>query len=72
MICDGIPQPSRSAEIIRVVIIMTAIGLPMALLRAYSRHLVSKFWWDDWIVVVAAASFSSKSSLNLELTFLNR
>ncbi|OBT72177.1 hypothetical protein VF21_10540 [Pseudogymnoascus sp. 05NY08] len=54
-ICYDISQPSRSAEIIRDVIIISSITFPIIALRFYSRSLVSnKLWLDDWAVVVAA------------------
>ena len=56
LICEGIPQPSRSKEIIRVVIISTAITFPVIFLRMTSRYIVAGIWWDDWVVVVAAVS----------------
>ncbi|OBT41626.1 hypothetical protein VE00_07847 [Pseudogymnoascus sp. WSF 3629] len=54
-ICYDIPQPSRSAEIIRDVIIISSITFPIIGLRFFSRSLVSnRLWLDDWAVVVAA------------------
>lgn len=53
-ICYGIPQPSRSAEIIRDVIIISSITFPIIALRFVSRSLVSnKLWLDDWAVIAA-------------------
>lgn len=53
-ICNGIPQPSRSAEVIRDVIIIASVTFPMIALRFFSRRLVSnKLWLDDWAIVVA-------------------
>jgi len=28
----------------------------MVILRLVSRHISSKIWWDDWIIVAAAVS----------------
>lgn len=54
-ICTGIPQPSRSAEIIRDIVIIAAITFPIILLRFISRNLVSsKLGWDDWVIGIAA------------------
>lgn len=54
-ICNGIEHPSRSAEIIRDVIIIASITFPIIALRFISRSLVSnRLWLDDWAVVVAA------------------
>ncbi|KFY99223.1 hypothetical protein V498_00906 [Pseudogymnoascus sp. VKM F-4517 (FW-2822)] len=55
-LCKGAPQPSRSAEVIRIVTIMSAIAFPMVFLRLCSRYIVSRIWWDDWVIIVAAAS----------------
>ncbi|OBT52452.1 hypothetical protein VE04_06915 [Pseudogymnoascus sp. 24MN13] len=56
-ICKGVPIPSRSAEIIRDVIIISAFTYVMIGLRFYSRALVtSKMWWDDWAIALAAVS----------------
>ncbi|KFY52244.1 hypothetical protein V496_08589 [Pseudogymnoascus sp. VKM F-4515 (FW-2607)] len=54
-ICKGIPKESRSAEIIRDVIIISAFSFVIIGLRFYSRALVTtKLWWDDWAVALAA------------------
>ncbi|KFY95924.1 hypothetical protein V500_02609 [Pseudogymnoascus sp. VKM F-4518 (FW-2643)] len=54
-ICKGVPIPSRSAEIIRDVIIISAFTYVIIGLRFYSRALVtSKMWWDDWAIALAA------------------
>ncbi|KFY10024.1 hypothetical protein V492_05243 [Pseudogymnoascus sp. VKM F-4246] len=53
-ICVGIPQTSRSEEIIRDVIIISAVTFPIIALRFFSRSLVSKkLWLDDWAVLAA-------------------
>ena len=63
-ICLGVPQPSRSAEIIRDVIIIAAITFPVICLRFVSRSLVAtKLWWDDWAVGFAAVSLSVREWL---------
>ncbi|KFY71593.1 hypothetical protein V499_08182 [Pseudogymnoascus sp. VKM F-103] len=54
-ICKDVPKQSRSAEIIRDVIIISAFTFVIVGLRFYSRALVtSKLWWDDWAIVFAA------------------
>ncbi|KFY32527.1 hypothetical protein V493_00117 [Pseudogymnoascus sp. VKM F-4281 (FW-2241)] len=54
-ICKDAPKESRSAEIIRVVIIISAFSFVIIALRFYSRALVTtKLWWDDWAVALAA------------------
>ncbi|OBT44509.1 hypothetical protein VE00_04892 [Pseudogymnoascus sp. WSF 3629] len=54
-ICNGTPHDSRSAEIIRDVIIISAFTFVIIGLRFYSRALVtSQLWWDDWTVAFAA------------------
>ncbi|KFY78628.1 hypothetical protein V499_02254 [Pseudogymnoascus sp. VKM F-103] len=68
-ICYDIPQPSRSAEIIRDVIIISAITFPIIALRFVSRSLVSnRLWLDDWAVVVAAVRRPEIQSTD---TFIN-
>ncbi|KFY07172.1 hypothetical protein V492_07381 [Pseudogymnoascus sp. VKM F-4246] len=53
-ICKGTPIESRSAEIIRDVIIIAAFTFVIVGLRFYSRGLVtSKLWWDDWTIAFA-------------------
>lgn len=56
LICDGIPQPSRKTEIIRFIAIITAVTIPFIILQGVSRYLVTKFWWDDGIMLVAGVS----------------
>jgi hypothetical protein len=58
-ICVGVPQPSRSAEIIRDTIIIAAVAFLVIFLRFLSRSLVSsRLWWDDWAVAFAAVGAS--------------
>ena len=64
--CKGVPQPSRGAEIIRVVIILTAIAFPVIFLRLFSRYVTAWIWWDDWAIVAAGVS------LNQAEDFYNR
>ena len=61
LICKGIPQPSRSEEILWVVITITAITFPVIFLRMVSRYMVAQLWWDDWVVVVTAVSPDSRA-----------
>ncbi|OBT82508.1 hypothetical protein VE02_09759 [Pseudogymnoascus sp. 03VT05] len=54
-ICKGVPIPSRSADMIRDVIIISAFTYVIIGLRFYSRALVtSEMWWDDWAIALAA------------------
>ncbi|KFY73513.1 hypothetical protein V499_06413 [Pseudogymnoascus sp. VKM F-103] len=54
-ICNGVPKESRSREIIRDVIIISAFTFVIIGLRFYSRALVtSQLWWDDWTIAFAA------------------
>jgi len=63
-ICAGVPQPSRSAEIVRDSIIIAAFTFPIIVLRIVSRVWVTqRMWWDDWMVVLAAASTSFPLSM---------
>ncbi|ELR04908.1 hypothetical protein VC83_02790 [Pseudogymnoascus destructans] len=53
-ICNGTPKESRSAEVIRDVIIISAFTFVIIGLRFYSRALVaSQLWWDDWTIAFA-------------------
>ncbi|KAH6662166.1 hypothetical protein B0J14DRAFT_611015 [Halenospora varia] len=55
-VCEGTPQASRGAEIIIITTVLTVITFPVVVLRCASRYLVArKFWWDDWIIIFAAA-----------------
>jgi hypothetical protein len=56
-VCKGVPQPSRSKEIIRDIIIMAAATFPVVILRFVSRRMVSnKIGLDDWAVAIGAVS----------------
>jgi len=55
-ICIGVPQPSRSAEIIRIAIIVTAFTFPIIILRIVSRYTLTRLWWDDFIIIITAVS----------------
>jgi hypothetical protein len=58
-LCSGVPQESRSAEIVRDMGIIAAFTFPFIILRLISRVWVTKrVWWDDWAVIFAAASTS--------------
>lgn len=60
-LCEGVPQPSRGAEIIRISVILTLIATCAIALRCASRYLVArKFWWDDWVIILVAVSLSAK------------
>jgi hypothetical protein len=53
--CKDVPYPSRSRELIRDVIIITAVTFPVIIMRFISRSLVSnKIGLDDCAVVLAA------------------
>lgn len=54
--CKGVPQQSRSGEVIRVSIIVAAFGFPMVILRLISRYISTNIWWDDWAVIAAGVS----------------
>ncbi|RFU24776.1 hypothetical protein B7463_g11559, partial [Scytalidium lignicola] len=54
-ICAGYPIASRSAELIRDIIIIAAVTFPVVALRFLARRMVvSKLWWDDFAVALAA------------------
>jgi hypothetical protein len=53
-ICVGVPQPSRSEEVIRDITIIAAVTFPVVFLRFLSRSMVSSsMWWDDFVVGLA-------------------
>ncbi|KAH8589850.1 hypothetical protein B0O99DRAFT_522425, partial [Bisporella sp. PMI_857] len=58
VICKGIPQPSRSGAIVRVVVASTVIAIPIIVLRLFSRYTTSYIWWDDWVIAGAGASYN--------------
>jgi len=56
ILCKGVAYPSRSKEIIRMVIIISVFTFPIMGLRIFSRHIVAKLWWDDWLIIISAVS----------------
>lgn len=56
LICEGVPEPSRSMEIIRKVSIISAVAFLIVILRLFSRYLIRRIWWDDWAIIGAAVS----------------
>ncbi|KIM94076.1 hypothetical protein OIDMADRAFT_184520 [Oidiodendron maius Zn] len=54
LICKGAPQQSRSAEVIRITIIISSVAFLVVILRLCSRYFVAKIWWDDWAIIAAA------------------
>lgn len=59
VLCKGIPYPSRSAEIIRITIIITAVTYVVFALRCVSRYMVARtIWWDDFALITAIVSSS--------------
>jgi len=64
-ICAGVPQPSRSAEIVRDSVIIAAVTFPIIILRIISRVWVTQeVWWDDWMIMIAAASIRFPGKTN--------
>ncbi|KAH8756854.1 hypothetical protein BGZ57DRAFT_772220, partial [Hyaloscypha finlandica] len=54
IICEGVPQPSRSNEIIHTIIVLSAFTFPILCLRCFSRWSITRqLWWDDWMAVLA-------------------
>lgn len=56
IICKGVPYPSRSEEISRAIIILSAFAFPVIILRIIARRIVSEIWWDDWAIIGAGVS----------------
>ncbi|KAF4629507.1 hypothetical protein G7Y89_g8639 [Cudoniella acicularis] len=60
-ICDGVPQPSRAAEMIRASIIIALVTFPIILLRFLSQIVVTrKVWWDDWLILLTVLFYISQ------------
>ena len=56
-LCAGVPQPSRSSDIVRVTIIVTVLTYVTFALRCISRYMVARrIWWDDWALISAVVS----------------
>jgi hypothetical protein len=54
IICKGVPQPSRSNEIIHTIVILSVFTFPILCLRCFSRWSITRqLWWDDWMAVLA-------------------
>lgn len=65
-ICTGVPYPSRSKDIIRDIIIMTAVTYFFITLRFISRGVIAKkLWWDDYAILVGAILMIPNSGLNI-------
>lgn len=53
-LCASTPKESRSSEVRRDAIILSAVTYPIVVLRCYSRWYVThRLWWDDWAAVIA-------------------
>lgn len=52
-ICKAVPQPSRSGDLIRAIIILSAFAFPIIILRIIARRMVAEIWWDDWAIIGA-------------------
>lgn len=56
-LCKGVPQPSRSHDIVRATIIVTIFTYFFFTLRCISRYMVARrLWWDDWCLISAVVS----------------
>ena len=53
-IWKGVPQPSRSGDIVRAVIVLSVIAFRVIMLRLFSRPLVAEILWGDWAIVAAS------------------
>ncbi|KAH9206073.1 hypothetical protein DL95DRAFT_488616, partial [Leptodontidium sp. 2 PMI_412] len=56
-LCIRYPKDSKSAFIRNLTITMSLLASVFVLLRCYSRlYILRRFWWDDWVMLVAAVS----------------
>ncbi|RDW65398.1 hypothetical protein BP5796_10090 [Coleophoma crateriformis] len=54
-VCEDVPQPTRTAAIIRTAVVLAAVSLPFLVLRLVSRLTVAhQLWWDDWLSFLTA------------------
>jgi hypothetical protein len=58
-LCQIRPQPTKQPRLLAASITLgTAVAI-FVVLRCYSRYSISKqFWWDDWLLILAAVSFA--------------
>ncbi len=69
----GVPYPSRSQELVRDIIIMTAVTFPVIILRFVSRSLVSnRLGLDDLAVAVAAVRVIQRKFYGMLADSLNQ
>ncbi|KAL2071931.1 hypothetical protein VTL71DRAFT_13166 [Oculimacula yallundae] len=55
-LCLSVPFESRKVEIIRAQYLLAGFTYPIIILRMISRiWIAQRVWWDDWMVVIAAA-----------------
>lgn len=68
-ICKAVPQPSRSGDLIRAIIILSAFAFPIIILRIIARRMVAEIWWDDWAIIGAGVSYARRENfVKLRLT----
>jgi CFEM domain len=53
LLCTGYPVPSRGPELKATVIVLSAVTIPLILLRIFWRQFATKWlWWDDFMMLV--------------------
>lgn len=57
LMCNGVPKPSRSREITRIVVAITSVTFVIVILRVLSRWHTAHLWWDDWTILASAVSY---------------
>lgn len=54
VLCASYPKESRSSEVRRDAIILSAVTYPIVALRCFARWNVTRqIWYDDWAALVA-------------------
>lgn len=69
-VCAGVPQESRSDELFRSGIILSAITLPFVVLRFISRISVAqRVWWDDWAILASIIFMLASNAIPIYASF---
>ncbi|KAH8676398.1 hypothetical protein BGZ60DRAFT_562080 [Tricladium varicosporioides] len=69
-LCNGVPQESRSDEMIRASIIIAVVTAFIVALRFVSRIMVTrKLWWDDWAILLAVAFMIPNSAVPIFVSY---
>ncbi|KAM0329411.1 hypothetical protein ACHAQA_004718 [Verticillium albo-atrum] len=65
-LCAAYSKPSRSKEVKTIAMVFSIITFPVVGLRFLSRWTAtSKFWWDDWTVLVATVLLAGLAGIEI-------